>query len=581
MAKITTGRGGLDVSTIKVRDKLTKTIDGTEYKVEKFTRLLGRMMDKNKVPSESKIEKAKNFVDKRVGKGKKNPALPGLFSTLFMLPFLLGRGSKTNEVDPETELRQNYGGDDELMKEKLTEEKKQRDEGKKIIDDQVKEDNKVSADKKVEVDKIKEPEQDQQETDEKKSKVEAEKDKLDAKELEDGEKTEDKEKREEEEEKKEKKKKKPKAMGIDRLAELIERFTKLVESGTPMAGVGKKASQKLFGVDVSRGGIVGVLSAGLLNAFSPPAKAADMSQTFSLGGVKTVTLTDDTSNLEASAFDDEDIGDNVSGIRPQENIMGQAVEKPLEYDQDLPIEERKKIIYQMAVNAGAKYPEAVVAQFQLETGAGESNIGTNNFFNLKAVEGQDYTEKVVHEYEKDGKKYYEKSKFINFQNAQEAVDYLVKVWYKDYKGYIGVETNAESAEDVARNLEKEGFATDKDVKGKPVYADKLIEVLSENEPLIEKIKKGGSLLMSSMRNLMMKDEIEDIEDYTSTDREEENPVVILSMKVPSGPKNLPSPAPSGGSGGGSNLDPSSMAGSQGVSVHEAFAMLTVQSLGGS
>ena len=34
---------------------------------------------------------------------------------------------------------------------------------------------------------------------------------------------------------------------------------------------------------------------------------------------------------------------------------------------------------------------------------------------------------------------------------------------------------------------------------------------------------------------MMKDEIEDIEDYTSTDREEENPVVILSMKVPSGP----------------------------------------------
>ena len=493
MAKITTGRGGLDVSTIKVRDKLTKTIDGTEYKVEKFTRLLGRMMDKNKVPSESTIEKAKNFVDKRVGKGKKNPAMPGYFSTLFMLPFLLGRGSKTNEVDPETELRQNYGGDDELMKEKLTEEKKQRDEGKKIIDEQVKEDNKVSADKKVEVDKIKEPEQDQQETDKKKSKVEAEKDNLDAKELEEGEKTEDKEKREEEEKKKENKKKKPKAMGIDRLAELIERFTKLVESGTPMAGVGKKASQKLFGVDVSRGGIVGVLSAGLLNAFSPPAKAADMSQTFSLGGVKTVTLTDDTSNLEASAFDDEDIGDNVSGIRPQENIMGQAVEKPLEYDQDLPIEERKKIIYQMAVNAGAKYPEAVVAQFQLETGAGESNIGTNNFFNLKAVEGQDYTEKVVHEYEKDGEKYYEKAKFINFQNAQEAVDYLVKVWYKDYKGYIGVETNAESAEDVARNLEKEGFATDKDVTGKPVYADKLIRILSENEPLIEKVKKGGSL----------------------------------------------------------------------------------------
>ena len=79
----------------------------------------------------------------------------------------------------------------------------------------------------------------------------------------------------------------------------------------------------------------------------------------------------------------------------------------------------------------------------------------------------------------------------------------------------------------------------------------------------------------------MKDEIEDIEDYTSTDREEENPIVVLSMKVPSGPKNLPAPAPSGGSGGDSNQDPSSMAGGHGSSVHEAFAMLTVQALGGS
>ena len=178
MGKITTGRGGLDVSTIKVRDKLTKTIDGTEYKVEKFTRLLGRMMDKNKVPSESTIEKAKISLIRELEKVKrirKNTLV------LFLCCFLLGRGSKTNEVDPETELRQNYGGDDELMKEKLDEEKKQRDEGKKIIDEQVKEDNKVSADKKVEVDKIKEPEQDQQETDKKKSKVEAEKDNLDVK----------------------------------------------------------------------------------------------------------------------------------------------------------------------------------------------------------------------------------------------------------------------------------------------------------------------------------------------------------------------------------------------------------------
>ena len=60
-------------------------------------------------------------------------------------------------------------------------------------------------------------------------------------------------------------------------------------------------------------------------------------------------------------------------------------------------------------------PEAVVAQYQLETSAGESNIGDNNFFNLKAVEGQDYTEEVVDEYEKDGKILRENSKFINFK----------------------------------------------------------------------------------------------------------------------------------------------------------------------
>ena len=569
MAKITTSGGKLTVAELDLQNKATKAVDGAESKISRFTRLFDRTTRKNDIPSESTIKKAEEFVSKRVGKGKKNNELPGVFSTLFMLPFLLGRGSKTNEVDPETELRQVYGGDDELMKEKLDEEKKQRDEGKEVIDKQVDEDNKVSTEKKVDVDKIKEPEQDQKETDDKKSEVEAKKDNLDAKELEEGEKTEDKEKREEEEEKKEKKKKKPKAMGIDRLTELIERFTKLVESGTPMAGVGKKSSKKLFGVDVSRGGIVGVLSRGLVNAFTPPAAAADMSQTFSLGGVKTVSLTDSTTNNETETFTE---------VQPQENIMGQAVEKPLEYDQNLPIEERKKIIYDMAVKSGAKYPEAVVAQYQLETTSGENNIGKNNFFNLKAVEGMDSTEAVVDEYEKDGKKYQEKANFINFKNAQEAVDYLVKVWYKDYKGYTGVETNAESAEDVARNLEKEGFATDKDeVTGKPVYADKLIKILSENKPLVEKIKDGGSLLMSSMKNLMMKDEIEDIEDYSSTDIETDMGNTIVILKAPAKrnsmlPLSTPPPSASGGGDGfgGGRTNP-----------NDSLTMLTVQALGGS
>ena len=338
-----------------------------------------------------------------------------------------------------------------------------------------------------------------------------------------------------------------------------------MEAGTPMAGAGKKETKLLD--FVKKGGIMGAVSRGILNAFMPAAGASEMPTSLDVGGVKEIELTDNTT---------EKITETTNEIKPQEDIMGKPVKKSLEYDQDLPIEERKKIIYEMAIKAGAKFPEAVVAQFQLETGAGESNIGTNNFFNLKAVEGMDSTEAVVHEYEKDGKKYQEKANFINFKTAQDAVDYLVKLWYKDYKGYTGVETNAESAEDVARNLEKEGFATDKDeVTGKPVYADKLIEVLSENKPLVEKIKKGGSLLMSSMKNLMMKDEIDDIEDYSSTDTETDMGNTIIVMNAPAKRNSMlpiqapPPPSPTR-TGDGGRPNP-----------NDSLTMLTVQALGGS
>lgn len=569
MAKITTGRGGLDVSTIKVRDKLTKTIDGTEYKVEKFTRLLGRMMDKNKVPSESKIEKAKNFVDKRVGKGKKNPALPGLFSTLFMLPFLLGRGSKTNEVDPETELRQNYGGDDELMKEKLSEEKKSRDEGKKVIDEQTKEDDKVASEKKLNIDKIKEPEQDQKETDEKKSEVEGKKDRLDTTELEEGKKEEDVKKEEEEEkanERNKKKRRKKEISGVEKLSEMVARFRKLVESGTPMAGVGQISRNKVLG-----GGIASSLMEGtknvignIANFFMPKAAAATLSEQINPMAVKEVQLTDHTTTNNNEV--------TKTQVEPQETVMGESVKQEIEYDQDLPVEERKEIIYQMAVEAGAKFPEAVVAQYDLETTSGEDNIGTNNFFNLKAIEGQDYTERVVDEYI-NGEKVQMKDKFINFKTAQDAVDYLVKLWYKDYDGYTGVETDSEDVGEVADKLQSEQFATD------PNYADKLKRIIRGNEPLIEKIKQGGGLVgglvLSSFRNMMMKDEIEPIEDYTSTDKSGGGETIVLLNSNPS-PNSLP-PAPyvaPAGSGGEPPMTESS-------SPNEALTMLTLQALGGS
>ena len=338
-----------------------------------------------------------------------------------------------------------------------------------------------------------------------------------------------------------------------------------MEAGTPMAGAGKKENKLLD--FVKEGGIMGAVSRGIVNAFMPAASASETPTSLDVGGVKEIELTDNTT---------EKITETTNEIKPQEDIMGKPVKKSLEYDQDLPIEERKKIIYEMAVKAGAKFPEAVVAQYQLETTSGENNIGKNNFFNLKAVEGMDSTEAVVDEYEKDGKKYQEKANFINFKTAQDAVDYLVKLWYKDYKGYTGVETDAESADDVARNLEKEGFATDRNEKtGKPQYADKLIKVMKGNLPLVEKIKKGGSLLMSSMKNLMMKDEIDDIEDYSSTDTETDMGNTIIVMNAPAKrnsmlPIQSPPPPSASRTGEGGRTNP-----------NDSLTMLTVQALGGS
>ena len=46
----------------------------------------------------------------------------------------------------------------------------------------------------------------------------------------------------------------------------------------------------------------------------------------------------------------------------------------------------------------------------------------------------------------------------------------MKLWYKDYKGYTGVETGSENAGQVAEKLQAETFATD------PNYADKLKKI---------------------------------------------------------------------------------------------------------
>ena len=468
------------VSNLIVQQKAQKTVDQSNSKIQRFTRFMDRIMTKNDPPSDSKVDKAEKFVSDRT-KGNKDPnnslVTDMLLSgSVFMLPFLLTRGAKTNEVDPETELKERFGGDDQLMKEQLKKEDDQRKEGLENVKSAVKKDEKVALEKRSDVEKIKEPEKDQEPIQQKG------------------------EEQAQEEKKEEKEKQKVEKTNEQRFKELVDRFAKL-SKGQVFSGLAK---------DVVKGALnTGKKAVGkLFNFFTgvQPAAATEMSDKVqTLSNVKEVFLYDKTTIQKKKIIQKD------GEVKPQEDVMGKTVEKELVYDQNLPIEERKKIIYDMAVKAGAKFPEAVVAQYQLETTAGKDNVGTNNFFNLKAVEGMDYTEKVVDEYEVDGKKYQEKAKFINFDSAQDSIDYLVKLWYKNYKEYTGVETGSENAGEVAEKLQAETFATD------PNYADKLKRILKENEGLISKIKEGKAspedISKLEMKTGYTVDDLASVEDY--------------------------------------------------------------------
>ena len=60
-----------------------------------------------------------------------------------------------------------------------------------------------------------------------------------------------------------------------------------------------------------------------------------------------------------------------------------------------------------------------------------------------------------------------RDEFKDFDSSLECVQYLVDRWYKDYKGYKGV-NRAEDRDSAAYLLKEEGYATD------PTYPQKLI-----------------------------------------------------------------------------------------------------------
>jgi hypothetical protein len=123
-------------------------------------------------------------------------------------------------------------------------------------------------------------------------------------------------------------------------------------------------------------------------------------------------------------------------------------------------------IYSSAARHGSRYPMLVCAQWALESGWGKHTSGRNNVFGLKG-NGSSVNTKEFY----GGQWVTIKASFIDFPTVDSCVHYLVTRWYKDWKGYKGI-NNAKNIEEAARMLVSAGYATD------PNYANKLLKIVS-------------------------------------------------------------------------------------------------------
>jgi len=121
-----------------------------------------------------------------------------------------------------------------------------------------------------------------------------------------------------------------------------------------------------------------------------------------------------------------------------------------------------------AKKAGAKFPECVAAQWYLESAQGKHVACTHNYFGIKSQDGEGCYVSTQEVY--GGQTVTIKDWFKAFDTLYDCVDYLVTRWYKDYKGYKGV-NRATSRNECARLLKEEGYATD------TAYSTKLIQIM--------------------------------------------------------------------------------------------------------
>jgi flagellum-specific peptidoglycan hydrolase FlgJ len=115
---------------------------------------------------------------------------------------------------------------------------------------------------------------------------------------------------------------------------------------------------------------------------------------------------------------------------------------------------------------GAKFPELVAAQWALESDWGRSVSGRNNFFGQKGPGTSRATWEVV-----NGRRVNTTASFRDFATPGDSVNFLISKWYKGQGGA----NNARTVAEAARILKQQGYATD------PQYVSKLLSIVNSNK----------------------------------------------------------------------------------------------------
>lgn len=128
-----------------------------------------------------------------------------------------------------------------------------------------------------------------------------------------------------------------------------------------------------------------------------------------------------------------------------------------------------KAVEAVAAFFGAKFPQVVAAQWALESGWGKHTSGKNNFFGIKSPSG---TTKETKEF-LGGKWVTIVDTFKDYPTPEDCIEDLIRLWYKDYRGFKGV-NRAQTWPECCHLLKSEGYATD------PTYPTKLIRLIREH-----------------------------------------------------------------------------------------------------